>query len=311
LFFFKLLNKKWISFKTGDVYPFSTRQFVSRSFAFDLDPKKNSTYFLRVWNEGGAGEFELRLHTHKKFAEMTSKNNLGFGLFYGLVMAMIFYNFFIFLSTGSKSYLFYVFFFGAWNLMLNGFAQRFIFSHSIWLSDRLHWVNNRGSLFVMGLLIISISFFTLYFLKLRESSPKKNILVWILIGSSSFLLLSSFLFSHSFNGYFTHYNSIFLMLVLFICGIDCVRMKYRPAKYYLLAFSCVICGGTIYTLIGMGILPGSFFTSQSIIIGSSLELILLSMGLADRFNYEKELAAEKEKSLQREVIEKNLKLVTL
>jgi hypothetical protein len=35
------------------------------------------------------------------------------------------------------------------------------------------------------------------------------------------------------------------------------------------------------------------------------------MGLADRFNYEKELAAEKEKSLQREVIEKNLKLVTL
>ena len=68
----------------------------------------------------------------------------------------------------------------------------------------------------------------------------------------------------------------------------------------------------------MGVLPINAFTKQAPFIGNALELILLSMGLADRFNYEQEQALKKEKTLtatlelgKNDVEEKNRKIEEL
>ena len=46
----------------------------------------------------------------------------------------------------------------------------------------------------------------------------------------------------------------------------------------------MILGVVVMSLMMTGMVPNNFFTRQASIIGSALELILLSMGLADRFN---------------------------
>ena len=61
-------------------------------------------------------------------------------------------------------------------------------------------------------------------------------------------------------------------------------MGYRSAKYFVSAFSFMIIG-TLISLLGIaGILPNVFIINYAAIIGTALELVLLSMGLADRFN---------------------------
>ncbi len=57
----------------------------------------------------------------------------------------------------------------------------------------------------------------------------------------------------------------------------------------------------MYTFMSIGILPNMFITEKGLQIGSALEVILLSLGLADRINIErKEKLAAREMALNAE-----------
>ena len=71
-------------------------------------------------------------------------------------------------------------------------------------------------------------------------------------------------------------------------------LSYRPAIYFCMAFVCTLLGAIIMGLMTTGVLPPIFIVKQAPIIGNALELILLSLGLADKFNLMKEKALEKE-----------------
>jgi two-component system, NtrC family, sensor kinase len=76
-------------------------------------------------------------------------------------------------------------------------------------------------------------------------------------------------------------------------GVHCLRKGYQPAKIYLLAFSALILGAVIFGLKTMSLLPANVFTNFSVLMGSALEVVLLSLALADRFRViqEKEAAS--------------------
>ena len=56
-------------------------------------------------------------------------------------------------------------------------------------------------------------------------------------------------------------------------------------------------GTLIEALIADGLISANLFTNQAIFIGNALQLMLLSMGLADRSNYKQQEALIKEKRL--------------
>jgi len=63
-----------------------------------------------------------------------------------------------------------------------------------------------------------------------------------------------------------------------------VRRGYRPAIFYLVAWTAFIAGAIILSLKTIGFLPANLFTNNAVHLGFSLEVILLSLGLADRIN---------------------------
>lgn len=79
---------------------------------------------------------------------------------------------------------------------------------------------------------------------------------------------------------------ITLQGVLFIVtGILSYRQGNRSARYFLLAWSCLIVGGLLYvisSLPGRPIMQG-VITENGISIGSMLEFLLLSLALGDRY----------------------------
>ena len=287
---FKKKEKGWSFVKTGDTYPFSTREVKGRPFIFKIYPKKESLYFVRF--EGTTNQIDLSLTEPEVFMSSAEEETYVMGLFFGLVLAMVAYNSFIFVSTKSLSYLFYVFYVFLYGINLSiwkGFLSRFY----IW---NYPWFNNNFLVFLTGFIILFLSLFTTSFLKINNSTPKLfNVMksfAWL-----GFLIVPlSFFLPYSVGTKLWMFGSLLLLLTILFAGIYKIKQGFRSAKYFVSAFVFMIVG-TIISLFGiLGILPNIFVINYAAIIGTALELVFLSMGLADRFNLvqEESLRVERE-----------------
>jgi len=131
---FKNVKGRWKSTTTGNSRPFKTRELADKNFNFNIRPLSNSLYFLRI--KGDINQFRLSISSPQSLIEYRTIDNLVSGIFFGLVIAMVFYNLFIYFSTKNLSYLFYVlyvFFCGIMLFILQGFSQRFLAPNSIWI----------------------------------------------------------------------------------------------------------------------------------------------------------------------------------
>jgi sensor histidine kinase YesM len=82
-------------------------------------------------------------------------------------------------------------------------------------------------------------------------------------------------------------------------GFRIALKGYRPAKFFLLAWSILLSGAIIFILKDFGILPFNRYTNYALQISSALEAVLLSFALADRINILKKENTQK----QEEIIE--------
>ena len=286
--FYRLKKGVWEETLTGDTLPFSSREIDTKSFTFKIEPKENSFYYMLI--RGSVTQMNLTLTTPLEFSTKESYTNYILGLFFGLVLAMLIYNTFIFFSTRRTSYLFYVFYvlsIGLFIMIRGGFAQRFLFRDFTWAS-------NYGFSFLGGTTALFLAFFTISYLNIKNENPKLYKFLLIFIVSSSLVILSSFILPYAFCAPFMTINSLFSLIAIYITGFYKYRMKFRPAKYFILAFTFFISGGVSESLLGMGILPSNVLTRNLLLVGNAIELILLSMGLADRFNLIQEEAIKKE-----------------
>lgn len=63
--------------------------------------------YLRSYDPGG-NAFPLRLWSHDELLEYRSQGNLLFGMAYGLILALLLYNLFLFTSLRDRAYFWYV-----------------------------------------------------------------------------------------------------------------------------------------------------------------------------------------------------------
>ena len=286
--FYRLKKGVWEETLTGDTLPFSSREIDTKSFTFKIEPKNSSFYYMLI--RGSVTQMNLTLTTPLDFLTKESYTNYILGLFFGLVLAMLIYNTFVFFSTRRTSYLFYVFYvlsIGLFIMIRGGFAQRFLFRDFTWAS-------NYGFSFLGGTSALFLALFTISYLNIKNENPKMYKFLLLFIVSSSLVILSSFTLPYAFCAPFMTINSLFSLIAIYIAGLYKFKMKFRPAKYFILAFTFFISGGVSESLLGMGILPSNVLTRNLLLVGNAIELILLSMGLADRFNLIQEEAIKKE-----------------
>jgi two-component system NtrC family sensor kinase len=85
---------------------------------------------------------------------------------------------------------------------------------------------------------------------------------------------------------------------MLVISVKIANQGYRPAKFFLIAWTPLILGIIIWILQDTGVFSYSVLTNYSITIGSAMEVILLSFALADKINIFK---AEKERSQEETV----------
>jgi two-component system, sensor histidine kinase LadS len=73
------------------------------------------------------------------------------------------------------------------------------------------------------------------------------------------------------------------LLLGFIAGIISLINNFRPARYYIVAYSSLFLGFVVLTLLQQGIFTPNVFTVYSLEMGVVIELTFFSVALADRY----------------------------
>ncbi|WP_423147110.1 sensor histidine kinase [Rubrolithibacter danxiaensis] len=276
--------------KLSDNNSFNERKYQHPNFLFDINVPKDSTvtFYLRV-RSSEQMILPLIIGTKQKIADSLLTRDLLWGILLGALVVMILYNFFVFISTGDKSYLFYVlytFFIGLTQASLSGYTYHYVFPNS-------PEIFNKGLVVFPGLAGIFGVLFVKSFLQTKERAPRLNNLFLISIFLySTAIVLRLIGFDHP-SYRMIDISALSTIAIIYLVAIIIALQGYRPAKYYLLAWSMFFTGLILYVLRNLGILPYNSFTNYTMQVGIVFEVILLSLALADKINI---LKKEKEKS---------------
>lgn len=261
---------------TGDMIPFSMRLYPNQLFVFNL-PKEAKTVYMNVASHDHL-LIPVRTLDNASLLKQLSAIDLFFGAFFGIIIALLFYNTFLFFTVKEKAYAFYILyllFILFSHASLNGFHSRVLFPESPIFANRFLLISTALS----GVFAIS---FAIHFLRIRFYAP---IFYWPLrFFQTIYLILIIVTFFHLSSRLTSYFDilALFLALYGFVISVAVARKRYRPAYFFLAAWSVFLVGLTIFTLRNFGVLPYSFITNHMVQIGVASEVLLLSFALADR-----------------------------
>ncbi len=269
-------------FHTGDHDVFSSRPIPHHNFAFPLNIPAGSTavIYFRFKTEGTL-QMPVVIMNPVVFEAQTADEVAFLFLVYGIMLAMLSYNVFLYFSVRDPSYLVYVFYIGSsiiLQMAFNGMADRYLWGNWIWWADR-------SFVFLTIANVVLAVVFSRLFLQFRTSWPLWNrmslgFIAFSIAGIASCFFLRLAAASRMGIGF------VFVGISLILIPAVYLNIKrYRPARYFLLAWVTFLLGALVFGFQKLGILPKTFITEHTYQIGTALEVILLSLALGDRINH--------------------------
>jgi two-component system, NtrC family, sensor kinase len=239
------------------------------------------------------------VHTYEGLNESLNVQTLVVGIYMGVMLVMLLYNLFIFSATRDRNYLlyiFYIFFLTLAQSTLAGYGFRFLWPDNF-------WVNRYAVVITSSLSAIAGLLFTMQFLQTSVNTIRFHRTMQALIAIYVLgMLLCIFSNDLSISYHILNYNGGAVVLIVLSTSIYLVTKGYRPAKFYILAWAFFLISFLILILRNLAFLPYNDFTTYIIYVGSSFEVALLAIALADKINNlrkEKELSqAESLRNLQ-------------
>ncbi len=278
----------------GDRLPFSHRQVADLNEVFVLRlPRRERTtrVFVRVTTGSGL-QIPLTLWSRTAFHGERQFRRVLLGLYYGLMLAMLLYNLFIFFSTRDKRYVFYCIYIGCfiiWQFVQTGLATAYLWPDTVW------WANCAAPL-TTGLVVAASAAFGRRFLDTQQNHPRLDKLLLGIGIIAAVGAALSFVLPYRVVMQAEVHSANAVAVALIGSSAWAFYKGHRAARFFLLAWTFLILGVLLLVFKTYGILPPNLVTDHAIQIGSAAEVILLSFALADRINI---LKAEKEEAQDR------------
>lgn len=265
----------------GRDFSFKNRVFEYRNFVFPftMHPDEKLTFLLRIETDDGM-IFPVSIWNNDYFTQRVQIEHFLFGIYYGIIMVMIFYNLFIFISTRDINYFIYILhitFFGLFQFAMNGLAVQYLWPDNSW------WGIHANPFFI-GMSALFGSYFSIRFLDMPVNIPRMNRIMQLLMFMSGLLAAGSLIFDYSITIIAGQILPLAMIIFAIPAAIISLRKGNRSARFYLIAWTAFCFGVVLSTLRVSGLLAHNFLTEYGMQIGSGIEMILLSLALADRIN---------------------------
>ena len=246
-------------------------------FILPLEVYGPTTFLLRV-DSTAYSALPMTLYPSQDFWATLQLGDIGNWLFYGVILSMVTYNLFLYLTVRDSSYLWYVLFIGCFGLLqfsLDGYLYQYL-----WWPDQGY--DHRINFWLTTLALGFAGCFIFKFLDLNRVSPALTITLLTAVGCQLVLALLAFVLDGRLMGRLLTLNGILFMNLALLVGIYAWIKGLVAAKFFVLAWALFYLGNMLFLVNGAGWfeLPWSPILSSK--LGSFLETMLLSFALAYR-----------------------------
>ncbi len=265
----------------GDLLPFAERAVVHRNHVMPvrLKPGAVTTLYLRV-TSGGTVSAPVKLWQPAALWAHDQAEYATISLYFGLLIGLFFYNLLLFFSVRDRPYLIYVAFAGCMAIAqaaLTGFGGQFLWPGLLWWNS-VSPPAGMAATAIFGLL------FARSFLSSALKMPRLDRLMLALVAGWLLALLAALTLPYVVSSLMVTVLAVFSVITLVAVGVLSLRMGHPGARYFLTAWALLLVGVATLALHNTGVLPSNALTANSLLIGSALEMVVLSFALADRIN---------------------------
>ncbi|TVL32284.1 diguanylate cyclase [Shewanella xiamenensis] len=270
----------WLLGSDGSVQTAHSGYYAPYEFLFDYGRKVQLNIGIDYWlvtrlsSRYYSSAPELALTSEEVHQLTNDRVAMAILICLGGLLFIALYNILIYISIFDKAFLYYglyvLAYFGGWALTFHLPAHLFNY-HQL----ELH------HLFFISLPIFNIMFYK-HFLQLPSYSPR----LWRL---SQYLLVACILAlptSIWLLPYTAIIASVLIMLWIALaitCGNVCLMKGFAPARYFIMAFSCLLLPAVIILPGNMGITPDFIEHAEfATLLGGTVDALLLSLALANK-----------------------------
>lgn len=275
------------SVQTGAMRAATTKEFPVNFYWLRLADRSDTTvrtYYVRLAN-GLTQEYFLQAGTIRSLTKNKEVYDFLAAAFVGLMLVMILYNFFLASATKDKIYLTYVCYLISVVVVVT-FANGYPFTDNTFLLK-----------YYIGWIPIFFFFATLFavqYLNLPVNAPMINKVLWGMMACFLMIPVLFMLGADLSEGSFMMQFLLFpFFLTLLFSGVYLLYKGHKNARFYVLGWSFEISSVLIFFLAIDGVLPFNIITRNAVYFGTSMEILMFSLALADRLNI---LRLEKDKT---------------
>lgn len=271
--------------RTGENYPFAQRALPVPEYAFPvtLPPRSLQVYYFRAQSEGSL-LFPLKIWKEREYLLAEEKRSAGRALYYGLLLFIIIFNFFLYLTLREPVYILYVGFISVLLLVqatLHGKTFQYLWPN-------MPYLQNGTILIGVPLMVLLANEFSRHFLAMPSAAPRLN---KVLIGLGALCglnIVASFFVSPELAKGGALLLALITIVVLLLAGPLLWLQGLRQARLYTCGWLLLLIGSSLTALLEFGILPYSVPTAYGVQIGSAAEAIILSLAIVDRVYHERQ-----------------------
>ncbi|MDP3857035.1 MAG: 7TM diverse intracellular signaling domain-containing protein [Stagnimonas sp.] len=265
----------------GDAYPFESRAVAHRNHVLPvrLSPGGATTLYLRIESAGTVAA-PAKLWRPAALWRHDQATYAALSLYFGLLVGLLLYNLLLFSSVRDVGYLIYVAFVASMGLgqaALTGMGAQYLWPQWTWWNGVSPPVGLAAAA-MFGL------FFARHFLSSPARMPGIDKFLLVQLAGWALAVLAALALPYAVSSWMVTVLAIVSVFTMVAVGIISVRREFAGARTFFTAWAVLLIGVVTLALHNTGVLPSNAFTSNALLIGSALEMVLLSFALADRIN---------------------------
>jgi len=289
-------NKVLNSYQLGADKAFDRRPIDHRNIVLPiiLEPNRSLNIIMRVQTDN-LMIVSLLLHDADFFWQNDAVVTIVNWFFFGIMLVMIVYNYYIYRILRERSYLFYVSYIVSsivFQLCYTGYGYQYLWSASSYLNEKL-------LVFSLALAFWSLMYFTRSFFSLSRHIPEIDRLIRVSGLVAIFIAFSTPIVPESFSILILRILSLIAMPLLIIGIAYRIKQGNKEARYSFLVYLFVVIGSVLLNLRDLDFLPHNFITNYSLRIGSAIFVTSFTLILARRIS----LIQEDNLEIQQDILE--------
>ncbi|BFT28917.1 hypothetical protein D210916BOD24_00930 [Alteromonas sp. D210916BOD_24] len=236
--------------------------------------------YIRIESHSSSLIAPLKIQAAPVHSSYYQLDSLLWGLFYGGLLILAIYNLSLFFGVREKSLLAYVGYILAvilWQVIWGGHT------HLIFTQGMPSWLVGHSEL-IFVIIGISSGLFTLTFLETQEHAPTSHPIIKYLLIAQALVGLVCFvdLFPPIWKNNLVYGTGFLAILSYIYAGFEAFFNDFKPARYFIFAWSILASGAIIGMLSLVGFMPSNDFTTYCFQVSVFLEAGLFSFALMEK-----------------------------